>query len=167
MLQKRRKIHFFLKVVEGVKRWKICVFCKKVFKRISRSLKCLSRMCFHCKVTTRVTHAREGATSFAVALTGIRTGRIIVWETADCKQSKLNLALVHNGAIEKCIVSNKCSLRTADAFPVVVSLPPKNSYFRRERSDDRKCVCCSQATINAGFYKAVQHRDNILKKNDA
>ena len=39
------------------------------------------------------------------------------------------------------------SLRTADAFPVVASLPPKNSVaiFRRERSDDRKCVCCSQA----------------------
>ena len=36
------------------------------------------------------------------------------------------------------------SLRTADAFSVVASLPPKN--FRREveieRSDDRKCVCC-------------------------
>ena len=28
------------------------------------------------------------------------------------------------------------SLRTADAFPVVASL----------RSDDRKCVCCSQAS---------------------
>ena len=28
------------------------------------------------------------------------------------------------------------SLRTADAFPVV---------FQRERGDDRKCVCCSQA----------------------
>ena len=35
-----------------------------------------------------------------------------------------------------------CSLRTADAFPVVASLPP---IFRRERGDDRKCVCCSQA----------------------
>ena len=34
------------------------------------------------------------------------------------------------------------SLRTADVFPVVASLPPQN---RRERSDDRKCVCCSQA----------------------
>ena len=34
------------------------------------------------------------------------------------------------------------SLWTADAFPVVASLPPKNG---RERSDDRKCVCCSQA----------------------
>ena len=32
----------------------------------------------------------------------------------------------------------KSSLRTADAFSVVASLPPKNSYyFRRERSDDR------------------------------
>ena len=30
------------------------------------------------------------------------------------------------------------SLRTADAFPVAI--------FRRERSDDRKCVCCSQAS---------------------
>ena len=39
---------------------------------------------------------------------------------------------------------NVCfSLRTADAFPVVASLPPKNS----ERSDDRKCVCGSQATF--------------------
>ena len=91
----------------------------------------MSRLCFYCKVTTRVTHAREGATSFAIALTGIRTGRI-VREKADCKQAKLNLALVHIGAIEKCIVSNKCSLRTADAFPVVASLRPKNSYFRRE-----------------------------------
>ena len=31
------------------------------------------------------------------------------------------------------------SLRTADAFPVVA--------FRRERSDDWKCVCCSQAKL--------------------
>ena len=91
----------------------------------------MSRLCFHCKVTTRVTHAREGATSFAIALTGIRTGRI-VREKADCKQAKLNLALVHIGAIEKCIVSNKCSLRAAEAFPVVASLRSKNSYFRRE-----------------------------------
>ena len=30
------------------------------------------------------------------------------------------------------------SLRSADAFPVVASLPP--------RSDDRKCVCASQAS---------------------
>ena len=34
---------------------------------------------------------------------------------------------------------------TADAFPVVASLPP---IFLRERSDDRKCVCCSQATTS-------------------
>ena len=31
------------------------------------------------------------------------------------------------------------SLRTADTFPVVT--------FRRERSDERKCVCCSQANL--------------------
>ena len=40
------------------------------------------------------------------------------------------------------------SLRKADAFPVVASLP-----FRRERSDDRKCVCCSQAR---GIMEDVQ-----------
>ena len=39
------------------------------------------------------------------------------------------------------------SLRTAGAFPVVASLPPKIAIFRRERCDDRKCVCCSQATV--------------------
>ena len=32
------------------------------------------------------------------------------------------------------------SLRTTDTFLVVASLPP------RKRSDDQKCVCCSQAT---------------------
>ena len=42
------------------------------------------------------------------------------------------------------------SLRTADAFPVVASLPPKNSYFRTGRSDDRKCVCYSQAAKSVG-----------------
>ena len=44
------------------------------------------------------------------------------------------------------------SLRSADAFPVVASLPPKNRVrvrVRRERSDDRKCVCASQATLTA------------------
>ena len=35
------------------------------------------------------------------------------------------------------IITVPDSLRTADAFPVAI--------FRRERSDDRKCVCCSQA----------------------
>ena len=62
---------------------------------------------FIAKLTILVAHAREGATSFAIVLTGIRTGRI-VREKADCKQSKLNSELVHIGAIEKCIVSNKC-----------------------------------------------------------
>ena len=37
------------------------------------------------------------------------------------------------------------SLRTADAFPVVASLP-------RERSDDRKCVCGSQAKFLLTLY---------------
>ena len=37
------------------------------------------------------------------------------------------------------------SLRTAGAFPVVASLPPKIAIFLRERSHDRKCICCSQA----------------------
>ena len=33
-------------------------------------------------------------------------------------------------------------VRSTDVFPVVASLP----IFRRERSDDRKYVCASQAT---------------------
>ena len=45
-----------------------------------------------------------------------------------------------------CFHMQASSLRTADAFPVVASLP------RRERSDDRKCVCCSQASKRAGAY---------------
>ena len=43
----------------------------------------------------------------------------------------------------------RLSLRTADAFPVVASLPPKIAVFRLERRDYRKCVCCSQA--NSGW----------------
>ena len=48
------------------------------------------------------------------------------------------------------------SLRTADAFPVVASLPPKNSDAI---SDDRKCVCCSQATkgINQPIIAYIVH----------
>ena len=37
-----------------------------------------------------------------------------------------------------------CSLRSADVFSVVASLPPKNNS-EPERSDDRKYVCASQA----------------------
>ena len=44
------------------------------------------------------------------------------------------------------------SLRTADAFPVVASLPPKIAIFRRGGSDDRKCVCCSQSTLYQEKY---------------
>ena len=46
------------------------------------------------------------------------------------------------------IIRCQCSLRSADAFPVVASLP------RRERSDDRKCVCDSQAIVNAPLKKS-------------
>ena len=45
------------------------------------------------------------------------------------------------------------SLRTADVFPVVASLPPKNM----ERSDDGKYVCCSQAKrwIEADQFRCI------------
>ena len=51
-----------------------------------------------------------------------------------------------------CAVCAVGRLRTADAFLV----------FRRERSDDRKCVCCSQAMLldalaeNVGKTKAQE-----------
>ena len=47
------------------------------------------------------------------------------------------------------------NLRTADAFPLVASLP-----FWRERSDDRKCVCCSQAR---GIMEDVQMENNNMR----
>ena len=47
-----------------------------------------------------------------------------------------------------------CSLRTADAFPVVASLP----FGGGQRSDDRKCVCCSQARGFAVSFYFVQVR---------
>ena len=40
------------------------------------------------------------------------------------------------------LIGSLGSLRAADAFPVVGN---SVAIFRRERSDDRKCVCCSQA----------------------
>ena len=52
------------------------------------------------------------------------------------------------------------SLRTADVFTVVASLPPKK-YFRRKRSDDRKCVCCSQARSTRVFPKIKDYRFSI------
>ena len=42
------------------------------------------------------------------------------------------------------------SLRTADVFPVVASL----HIFRRERSDDRKYVCCAQASPKQFHFAA-------------
>ena len=47
-----------------------------------------------------------------------------------------------------------CSLRTADAFPVVASLP----FGGGQRRDDRKCVCCSQARGFAVPFYCVQVR---------
>ena len=40
------------------------------------------------------------------------------------------------------LIGSLGSLRTADAFPVVGN---SVAIFRRERCDDRKCVCCSHA----------------------
>ena len=56
-----------------------------------------------------------------------------------------------------------CSLRTADVFPVVV-------IFRKERSDDRKNVCGSQAKprLDFAFFlggkssSSLANLDNIL-----
>ena len=48
------------------------------------------------------------------------------------------LALLTDPEGDSCFSIYQISLRTADAFPVI---------FRRERSDDRKCVYCSQATV--------------------
>ena len=45
-----------------------------------------------------------------------------------------------DGCAVQCEREGNCTLRSADVFPVVASL-----NFRRERSDDRKYVCASQA----------------------
>ena len=55
--------------------------------------------------------------------------------------------------------SKPSSLRTADAFPVVASL----ASAKRERSDDRKCVCCSQAT-NPPPHPPTQIKDEGTQK---
>ena len=41
-------------------------------------------------------------------------------------------------------ITNYGCMRSADVFPVVASLPPEINFWR-ERSDDRKYVCRSQA----------------------
>ena len=50
------------------------------------------------------------------------------------------------------------SLRSADVFPVVASLPPK---------DDRKYVCASQATFNKNFNDFVLSAKARLGKSEA
>ena len=52
---------------------------------------------------------------------------------------------VYTGTRLTTAIHRRPSLRTADVFPVVTSLPPINIFWR-ERSDDRKYVCVSQAT---------------------
>ena len=52
------------------------------------------------------------------------------------------------------LISEHRSLRTADAFPVI---------FRRERSDDRKCVCCSQVCSSpSGSVSSARYLDASL-----
>ena len=51
------------------------------------------------------------------------------------------------------------SLRTADAFTVVASL----ASAKRKRSDDRKCVCSSQAT-NPPPHPPPQIKDEATQK---
>ena len=46
------------------------------------------------------------------------------------------------------------SLRSADVFPVVASLPPKIVNFRRGRCNDWKYVCASQATTKGSTVLA-------------
>ena len=52
---------------------------------------------------------------------------------------------VYTGTRLTTAIHGRASLRTADVFLVVASLPPKNIFWR-ERSDDRKYVCGSQVT---------------------
>ena len=58
-----------------------------------------------------------------------------------CRNAAVSCRVTHIQNMVK--FHTKPSLRTVDAFPVFASLSP---IFQRERSDDRKCVCCSQAT---------------------
>ena len=53
----------------------------------------------------------------------------------------------------------QASLWTADAIPVVASLPPK-IFFGGESGDDRKCVCCSQASLYA-IYKHAWPKQSV------
>ena len=78
-----------------------------------------------------------------------------------CENSKsrfIVLPITHRAA-NLGLITHHDSLRTADAFPVVASLPLSSllSLFRRERSDDRKCVCCSQASITLKIWSPKTH----------
>ena len=53
------------------------------------------------------------------------------------------------------------SLRTAEAFSVVASLPPK---IASERSDDRKCVCCGYPMPPTGNLTLTHEGTNKQRK---
>ena len=76
-----------------------------------------------------------------------------------CENSKSRFILlpITHRAANLGPITHHASLRTADAFPVVASLPPKNSHFWRERSEDRKCVCCSHASITLKTWSLKTH----------
>ena len=52
------------------------------------------------------------------------------------------------------ITSGVHSLRTEDAFPIVAS----------ERSDDRKCVCCSQAMGYIDLIQIEKKKSSIVSR---
>ena len=51
------------------------------------------------------------------------------------------------------------SLRTSEVFPVIASL----LIFRRERSDDRKYVCCSQAILKCATSENTPFLHRVLR----
>ena len=63
---------------------------------------------------------------------------LVVWTYIASENPVWKRSIFRNSAV-------KDSLRTAEVFPVVASLPPKN----RERSDERKYVWCSQARLSS------------------
>ena len=74
---------------------------------------------------------------------------VYIWKVVQIQKAKLPVAITNIIWLPILELENSVSLdlvlfslRTADAFPVVASLPP------RARRDDRQCVCCSQARFS-------------------
>ena len=63
----------------------------------------------------------------------------------------LKKVVFHLGTLRKKYNCTGTSLRTADAFPVVASLPPKNSVCEPERQNDFRDVGREATTGNAGY----------------